>query len=58
METTIKRNINGFIITGVIFGANDFKVNERIKVGFKGNDILLFDKTSEKLISAGSLEID
>lgn len=57
-ETTIKRNINGFIVTGVIFGANDFKVNEHIKVGFKGNDILLFDKTSEKLISAGSLDID
>ena len=51
-------DINGYVVTGVIFGANDFKVNEHIKVGFKGNDILLFDKTSEKLISAGSLEID
>ncbi len=58
METTIKMDINGYVVTGVIFGANDFKVNEHIKVGFKGNDILFFDKTSEKLISAGSLEID
>jgi ABC-type sugar transport system ATPase subunit len=57
METTIRMVINGFIVTGVIFGANDYTVNEKIRVTFKGNSILLFDKTSENLISVGSLKI-
>jgi ABC-type sugar transport system ATPase subunit len=57
METTIRMVINGFIVTGVIFGANDYTVNQKIRVTFKGNSILLFDKTSENLISVGSLKI-
>jgi multiple sugar transport system ATP-binding protein len=57
METTIKMVINGYVITGVIFGASDYKINEHLRVTFKGNQILLFDKVSEKLICAGELTL-
>jgi multiple sugar transport system ATP-binding protein len=55
METTIKVAVNGYILTSVIFGAMDFKIDEDIEINFKGDNILLFDKVSGNLISSGKI---
>ena len=55
METTIKMDVDGFILTSVISGATSYDIGSRIKIGTKGDGILLFDKHDEKLVAAGRL---
>ena len=57
METTIKINVDGFILTSVIFGAMDYRIGEKIEIDTKGNNILLFDKVSGELIASGTLTL-
>ena len=55
METTIKIKIDNFILTGVIFGGVAFKIGQKISVSFGGNEIIMFDKKTGKIISQGEL---
>ncbi|MCR4587152.1 MAG: ABC transporter ATP-binding protein [Lachnospiraceae bacterium] len=57
MESTIKIAIGNFLLTGVVFGNTLFQIGEKKKVSFSGKDILLYDRKSGKLMSAGSLEV-
>jgi hypothetical protein len=57
METTVKLTVGDYIFTGVSFGDVDYKMNEKTKISFEGDRILLYDRKSGKLISDGSLKI-
>ncbi len=57
MESTLKLRVGDFLLTGVIFGGVIYKIGQEEKLDIKGNDILLFDRVSGKLICAGRLEI-
>ena len=57
MESTIKVRLGQYLLTGVVFGSNLFTIGEKIKLGFKGEDILLFDRKSGKCIACGCLEL-
>ena len=57
METTIRVNIDGFILTGVIFGASSFKLDEEVEIDITGQNIMLFDRKSQQFITLGSLEL-
>ncbi len=57
METIVKLRIDEFILTSVIFGGVDYKVNSKAKLDFVGRGILLFDRKSGKLIAQGSLQV-
>lgn len=57
MESTVKIRIQDFLLTGVVFGKNQFAIGSKIKFGITGSDIMLFDRKSGKLITTGSLEI-
>ena len=57
MESTLKLRIGEYLITGVVFGNDTYKIGSEAKVSVSGNDILLFDRISGKLICAGSLEL-
>ena len=56
MESTVKVRVDGFLLTGVVFGSTLFKIGEKISVDFSGNNIMLFDRKSGKCIAFGSLE--
>lgn len=56
METTIKIKIDNFLLTGVIFGGVAFKIGEKVNLDFVGGEIMLFEKSSGKLISQGKLQ--
>lgn len=58
METTIRINVDGYILTSVIFGSMDYKMNEKIEIDTRGNNILLFDKVSGDLIASGTLKLN
>lgn len=57
METTVKIDYAGQLLTSVEFGGVDFKVNQKIHFSFRGKDILLFDKQSTQRIGVGELKI-
>jgi ABC-type sugar transport system ATPase subunit len=58
METTVRLKIGDYILTGVIFGALSFKLGQKIKLNFVGDQILLFDRKNEKLVATGSLSVE
>ena len=57
METTVKLRIGEYILTGVVFGGIDYKIGAKAKLDVAGNEILLFDRKSGKLMASGTLEI-
>ena len=57
MESTLKLRIGEYLLTGVIFGGVIYKIGQEEKISINGNDILLFDRRSGKLICAGKLEM-
>jgi len=56
METTVRINIDGYLITGVMFGGAIYKLDQHIGVDFIGKEILLYDRKTGKLVSKGSLK--
>jgi len=56
MESTIKVAVDGYLLTGVVFGSKLFKIGEKRNITFSGDDILLFDRKSGKAIVAGSMK--
>ena len=57
METTVKLRVGEFLITSVVFGGVDYKVNAKAKVNVVGKEILLFDRKTQRLIASGELEL-
>lgn len=56
MESTIKIGVDDFLLTSVIFGGVTFPIGSLQKFSFVGNEIMLFDRKSGKLICRGKLE--
>lgn len=57
METTLRIAIGNNIITGVMFGGVVYNLGDKVKVGFKGNNVVLFDRKTGRRIALGSLEL-
>ena len=57
METTVKINLDGDILSSVVFGSIDYKVDEEIKFDIVGKGIILFDKETKKQICLGSVKV-
>ena len=56
METTLKIKIGNFLLTGVVFGGVLYTIGDRIRFNFHGDNAMLFDKQSGKLMTLGSLK--
>ena len=57
METTVKLDVDGFILTSVKFGSVDYKLNSEMSYSIEGDGIILFDKESSKNIGKGALKL-
>lgn len=57
METTVKIDLGGDILSSVVFGSIDYAADEEIRFDIVGNNILLFDNVTKQSLGAGSLEI-
>ncbi len=57
MESTLKLKVDEFLLTAVVFGSASYSMGQNVKLKVGGNNILLFDRKSGKLICTGSLEI-
>ncbi|MCH5151780.1 MAG: ABC transporter ATP-binding protein [Clostridiales bacterium] len=57
METTVKLDVNGDVVTSVVFGSVDYPADAEIKFEFVGNGIILFDAKSRNKLGMGKLTI-
>ena len=57
METTVKVRVGEFLFTGVVFGGITYKIGQKVRVSFTGENILLFSRENGKLITRGTLKI-
>lgn len=55
MESTIKINVDDFLLTGVIFGNSRFQIGSKVNFAINTDRIMLFDAISGKLITLGNL---
>jgi ABC-type sugar transport system ATPase subunit len=58
METTVRVAIGNYLLTGVMFGGVVYKLGDKVNVGFKGNNAILFDRKSGEIITLGSLKAE
>ena len=56
MESTIKVSVDDFLLTGVVFGSTVFTIGEKVNINLSGDNIMLFDRKSGKLIAQGSIK--
>ncbi len=56
METTLKIRVDNFLLTSVKFGGDVYSIGTSAALSFKGDGIMLFDRTSGKLVATGSLK--
>ncbi|MCM1395770.1 MAG: ABC transporter ATP-binding protein [Corallococcus sp.] len=57
METTVKLDVDGQIVTSVVFGSVDYPFGQEMKYEIVGENILLFDKVSQNMLGIGSLTL-
>lgn len=55
METIVKIDVDGCILTSVVFGGVDYEVGEKRKLSFPGDKHVLFDGKTTKNIAGGKL---
>ena len=56
METTVRVEVGSLMLTGVIFGGVDFKINEEVAMNVTTENIVLFDQESQEKVALGSLQ--
>ncbi|MCR4855872.1 MAG: ABC transporter ATP-binding protein [Erysipelotrichaceae bacterium] len=56
METTVRIAVGNYLLTGVMFGGVVYKIGDKVKVGFKGKNAILFDRKSGEIVALGSLK--
>ena len=56
METTVKIRVGDFLLTAVVFGGVTYKIGQRVRLNFAGENILLFSRVNGRMIVRGSME--
>ena len=57
METTVKIDVNGFLLTGVVFGNTNFRIGQEIRFDIETEKAMLFSKANQRLITLGRIEV-
>ena len=57
METTVKVRVGEFLLTGVVFGGVLYQIGQKVRLDFRGEDIVLFSRKNGRLITQGRLTI-
>ena len=57
VETIVKVTVGDYFLTGLAYGGVDYQMGAKTSISFEGNQILLYDRKSGKLISDGTLKI-
>ena len=57
METTVRLRIGSYLLTGVVFGGVLYKIGQKVRLDFPGENTMLFSRKNGRMISQGTLMI-
>ncbi len=57
METTVKVRVGDFLLTGVVFGGVLYKIGQKVRLDFGGENVILFSRKNGRIITQGSLKV-
>ena len=57
METTVKIDLDGDILSAVVFGSIDYETDSKINFDIVGDGIILFDAKTKKNVGLGSVKL-
>jgi ABC-type sugar transport system ATPase subunit len=57
METTLRVRVGDFLLTSVVFGGPVYQIGQRVRVDLVGDAVMLFARTSGRLVAQGSLDV-
>ena len=57
METTVRVKVGNYLLTAVVFGGVVYKLGQKVRLNFKGENVMLFGRKDGRMICAGSLTI-
>ena len=57
METTVKIRVGNFLLTAVVFGGVVYKIGQKVRLSFSGDNIMLFSRENGRMITNGSINL-
>ncbi|MDO4378028.1 MAG: ATP-binding cassette domain-containing protein [Erysipelotrichia bacterium] len=57
METTVRINVNNYLLTGVMFGGLAYQLGQNVNVDILGDKIMLFSRVNGRFITLGQVEM-
>ena len=57
METTVRLKVGSFLLTGVVFGGVTYEIGSRVRIRFKDSGLILFSRSSGRIIDTGTLTL-
>ena len=57
METTLKIRVGAYLLTAVVFGGMVYKIGQKVRLSFSGENIMLFSRQNGKRIANGSFTV-
>ncbi|MGP1457945.1 MAG: ABC transporter ATP-binding protein [Treponema sp.] len=56
METTVKIDVNGYLLTGVVFGNTNFRIGQEVCFDIETEKAMLFSKANQRFVALGKVE--
>ncbi len=57
METTLKIRVGAYLLTSVVFGGTVYKIGQKVRLSFNGDNIMLFARGNGKRIANGRFSV-
>ena len=57
METTVKIRVGNFLLTAVVFGGVVYKIGQKVRLSFSGENIMLFSRENGRMIANGEVRL-
>ncbi len=57
METTVKIRVGNFLLTAVVFGGVVYKIGQKVRLSFSGDNIMLFSRENGRMIGNGTIQL-
>ena len=58
METTVRIRLGNYLLTGVVFGGVLYRLGQKVRLDFDGQNAVLYARKNGKLIAQGSLTVE
>ena len=56
METTLRIRVGNYLLTAVVFGGVVYKIGQKVRFSFEGNELMLFSRENQRRIVNGGMK--